>query len=119
MSDYLPKYDEGDSVPFIAGTGGVTGGLLVDVNGAISGAGSVVAGVAAFDAVAGAPVTVIREGVQRLKTSGAILAGDPLKAAAGGTVVKWVSGTDAANLYIGDAWSAAASGALVDAVFRF
>lgn len=119
MADYLPKYDEGDSVTFTAGSGGVTGGLLVDVTGATAGAGSTVAGVAAFDAAAGAPVTVIREGVQRLKASGTIAVGDPLKAAAGGTVVKYVVGTDAVNLYIGDAWSAGASGALVDAVFRF
>lgn len=119
MADYLPKFFPGDSVTFTAGSGGVTGGLLVDVNGVTAAAGSCVAGVAGQDAASGSPFTVIREGVQRLKTSAAVTAGQPLKATAGGTVAPWVSGTDNANLYIGDAWSAAASGALVDAVLRF
>lgn len=119
MADYLPKYFEADTVTLIAGTGGVTGGLLVDVTGLVAAAGSCVAGVAGQDAVAGVPFTVFREGVQRLKTSAAVTAGQPLKATANGTVAPWVSGTDAANLYIGDAWSTAGSGALVDAVLRF
>lgn len=119
MANYLPKFDEGDSVTMTAGTGGVTGGLLVDVTGTVAAAGTCVSGVAGFDAAAGAPFTVIREGVHRLLTSASVTAGQPLKATAGGTVAPWVSGTDAPNLYIADAWSTASSGALVDAVFRF
>lgn len=118
MADYLPKFLEGDQVPFTAGTGGVTGGLLVNTAGVVAGAGDCVVGVAGQDAAAGAVITVWRDGVQRLKTAAAVTAGQPLKAAAGGTVVPWLS-TDAANLYVGDAWAGAASGALVDAVFRF
>lgn len=119
MANYLPKYLPGDSVTLTAGAGGVVGGQLVTVAGVTTAGGDCTAGVAGFDAPAGSPVTVLREGVQRLMASGDVALGDPLKAAAGGTVVKWVSGTDAANLYIGDAWSAAISGALADAVLRF
>jgi len=119
VADYLPKFLEGDQVPFTAGTGGVTGGLLVNTAGVVAGAGDCVVGVAGQDAAAGAVVTVWRDGVQRLRTAAAVTAGQPLKAAAGGTVVPWVSGTDAANLYVGDAWAGAASGALVDAILRF
>ncbi len=118
MADYLPKYLEGDSLTFIAGTGGVTGGLLVNVAGAVATAGDCVVGVAGQDAAVGAPCTVWRDGVHRLRTAAAVTAGQPLKAAAAGTVVPYVS-TDAANLYIGDAWTDAASGALVDAILRF
>lgn len=119
MSDYLPKYFPGDTVTILVGAGGVTGGLLVNVSGVLAGAGDSLAGVAGFDAVAGATVTVWREGIHRLKTSATVTLGQPLKATAGGTVAPWVSGTDNANLYIGDAWSAAASGALADAVLRY
>jgi len=119
VADYLPKLVPADSVTFTAGTGGVTAGLLVNTAGAIATAGDCTVGVAGYDALVGAPVTVWREGVHRLKTSAIVTIGQPLKATAGGTVAPWVSGTDAANLYIGDAWGAAGSGALVDAVFRF
>lgn len=119
MADYLPKYFPGDSVTLTAGTGGVTGGLLVDVTGTVAAAGSCVAGVAGHDAVAGQGVTVLREGVHRLLAGATIAVGDPLKATTGGKVAKWVSGTDNANLYIGDAWSAGTSGQLVDGVLRF
>ncbi len=118
MSDYLPKAFPGERVTMTAGAGGVTGGLLVNVAGVTAGAGDCVAGVAGQDATSGAVFTVWRDGVQRLTTSAAVTAGQPLKAAAGGTVVPWVAG-DAANLYIGDAWTAAGPGGLVDAVLRY
>lgn len=120
MADYLPKYFAGDTVTLVAGEGGVTGGQLVDVTGTTATDGACVAGVAGTDVPAGSPVTVFREGVQRLTAAGAITQGQPLKAAAGGAVTVWANGTDAANLYIGDAWSAAsAAGDVIDAVLRF
>jgi hypothetical protein len=118
MADYLPKYFPGREVTLIAGAGGVTGGLLVNVAAVTATAGDTVAGVAGYDALQGTPFKVYRVGVQRLLTSASVTIGQPLKAAAGGTVVPWVSGTDAANLIIADAWSTAASGARVDAAFR-
>jgi hypothetical protein len=118
VSDYLPKYFPGREVTLIAGAGGVTGGLLVNVSAVTASAGDTVAGVPSYDALQGMPVKIYRTGVQRLKTSAAITLGQPLKAGAAGTVVPWVSGTDAANLYIADAWSSATSGGLIDAALR-
>lgn len=117
MADYLPKFLDADQVTVTVGTGGCTGGLLVNTAGVLATSGDTVAGVAGFDQDAGGTVTVYRAGIHRLKTSATITAGQPLKATAGGTVAPWLS-TDAANLYIADAWTAAASGALVDAALR-
>jgi predicted RecA/RadA family phage recombinase len=104
VSDYLPKFLPGDSVPVVA-SATVVGGQLVTVAG----------GVAAFDVVSGGFLTVIRVGVHRLVASATITIGQPLCAAANGQVRPWVAGTDAVSAYIGRAWSAAAPAALVDA----
>lgn len=118
MADYTPKYFPGDRIGFTAGTGGVTGGLLVNFAGATAGAGDAVAGVAGYDAVAGATFALYRAGVHRLTAGATITVGQPLKAGAAGKAVPWVGGTDAANLYMGDALSAAASNASVDVALR-
>lgn len=118
MADYLPLFMDGDQVPFTVGTGGCTGGQLLNVSGIVSGLGDTVAGVAGFDQVQGGSVTIFREGIHRLTAGATITLGQPLKAGAAGTVVPWVSGTDAANLYIADAWSAAANGATVTTALR-
>jgi hypothetical protein len=115
VSDYLPKFLPGDSVPVVA-SATVVGGQLVTVAGAVAGdAATNVAGVAAFDVVSGGFLTVIRVGVHRLVASATITIGQPLCAAANGQVRPWVAGTDAVSAYIGRAWSAAAPAALVDA----
>ena len=96
MSDYLPKFDEGDTVTITAAAT-ITGGQLVNVDGTVAGSASTtVAGVAGHDAVSGQTLTVWRVGIH-LGT-------------ASGQVRTWVSGTDAPASRIGRAWSAATNG---------
>lgn len=115
MSDYLPKYLPGDTVP-VTLTGPVTGGQLVTTAGLAAGdAATNVAGVAATDGVAGMTIPCIRVGVQRLIASVTITNGQPLCAAAAGAVRPFVAGTDPSTAFIARAWSAAAAAALVDA----
>ena len=92
MSDYLPKFTPGRAVTFTA-TVDVIGGRLVAVTGnrtvGTAGADSAaVAGVAGFDAVVGAPVTVYTRpaGVHSLVASGAIVAGVKVISATAGKV---------------------------------
>lgn len=107
MSDYQPKYLPGDTVPLLA-SATIVGGQLVTYAGAVAGDASIVcAGVAAYDAVSGQTLTVIRIGIQRLVASATILVGDPICAAAAGQIRKWVVGTDPTHSYIGKALTAA------------
>lgn len=114
MSDYLPKFFDGDTLTLTA-SATITGGQLVTTAGAVAGAASTtVAGVAGHDAVSGQALTVFRVGVHRGTASGSIANGDSLCAAANGQVRSWVTGTDAVASRIGRAFSAAANGASVD-----
>lgn len=113
MADYLPQYDEGDTVTLVA-SATIVGGQLVTVAGAVAGDNSVlVAGVAGHDAVSGQPLTVWRVGIHRGTASGSITNGDPVCAAATGQIRTWVAGTDAVAARIGRAWSAATNGTSV------
>src|SRR6059058_5558555 len=110
MADYLPKFDEGDTVTLTAAAT-ITGGQLVNVDGTVAGAASTtVAGVAGHDAVSGQTLTVWRVGIQTGTASGSIANGDSLCAAASGQVRTWVTGTDAVGSRIGRAWSVATNG---------
>lgn len=113
MADYLPKFDEGDTVT-ISATATITGGQLVNVDGTVAGtASTTVAGVAGHDAVNGQTLTVWRVGLHFGTASGSIANGDSVCAAASGQVRTWVSGTDAVGSRIGRAWSAATNGTSV------
>lgn len=92
MADYLPKFTPGAAVTFTA-SADVTGGRLVRATGnrTVGPAGADAAdvvGVAAFDAVAGDPVTVYCRptGVQQLVASAAIAVGAKVISATGGKV---------------------------------
>lgn len=113
MAEYLPKFDEGDTVTITAAAT-ITGGQLVNVDGTVSGtASTTVAGVAGHDATSGQTLTVWRVGVHRGTASGSIANGDSVCAGAAGTVRTWITGTDAVGSRIGRAWSAAANAASV------
>lgn len=110
MSDYQPKYLPGISVPLTVGAGGWTGGQVVTTAGLVAGAAATdVAGIAAYDAPAGAIATVIRGGVHRLVATGTVTNGQEVECAAAGTVR-----TLAAGRSIGRAWSTATTGTSVD-----
>lgn len=114
MGDYLPTFFEGASVPVTVGSGGITGGTLITTTGVAAGdASAIVAGVAGFDALQAAVVTVFREGIHRGVASGSIANGDPLCAAGSNKIRKWVAGTDAVASLIARAWSAASDGETV------
>lgn len=97
----------------------VTGGQLVEVTGdntvGPAAAGSIKAvGQAQHDAASGAALTAYSRGlIQESVASGAVVAGDRLKAAAAGKVAKYVDGTDAATLVVGIALAGAADAATV------
>lgn len=90
MAEHLPRFKPGQAITLTAGSGGVTGGLLVEITGdyevGTAGEGSAAFGVAGFDAPAGDHVTVFRGGVQPLTAAGAISAGDRVIPAADGRV---------------------------------
>lgn len=117
MSDYTIVMPQG---PFTSSaSAAVTGGQLVEVTGdntvGPAAAGSLkVVGQANHDAASGADLTVDGRGPIREGTaSGAITAGDRLKAAANGAVAKYVDGTDAVTLVVGVALAGAADAATV------
>lgn len=115
MAEYLPVYKPGQALTLKA-SATITAGQLVAVSGdgtvAPAGAdGTSWVGVAAFDAATNADVTVYTGGVQSLKASGAITAGDAIEAAAAGAVATGGSTTFAT--YVGIALSTAADGAQV------
>ena len=116
MADYLPLYKPGQSITSRT-SAAVTGGQLLEVSGdgtvAPAGADSAkVVGVAAFDAASGDNVTIHCGGVQRLKASGAVTAGDLVVSGASGTVA--TSATPAVGHLVGTALSTAADGELVE-----
>lgn len=117
MSEYLPLYLDGTRIRLLL-TADVTAGQLVNMSGAPTTAGDPLwLGFANRDAKAGETITVFRDDIQKPTAGGVIAVGDPLKPGAAGTVVKWVSGTDAVNLYLGRAFqAAAASGDQFDAI---
>lgn len=117
MAEYAPVYMPGTAYSTTA-SAAITGGQLVEVTG--SGTVGPAAGtnpgigIAANDAAANSRVAVyLGNLVQEATTSANVTAGNPLKAAAGGTVAPWVSGTDGAHLQIGLALTTATSGATV------
>lgn len=89
MGNFLPHYDDGPISMVASAT--ITGGNVLEVTGNMTvgpaGAASTkVCGVAAYDAVSGASLTIYTEGVCDLVASGAISAGDKVVAAAAGKV---------------------------------
>lgn len=119
MPDFTPPFKPGHAVTFTA-SAAVTGGQLVEVTGPMqvgpAAAGSAkVIGQPGHDATAGTPVTVHLPGktVTAATASGAVTAGDHVKAAAGGRVAKFTPGTDAETTRVGLAITTAADGATV------
>ncbi|BBH17494.1 hypothetical protein Back2_17810 [Nocardioides baekrokdamisoli] len=118
MAEYLPKTDDAIAWKVLA-TAAITGGLMVDNNGAIAGANSAIwLGIAGHDANIGDTVTTFLDDIQRpIAAAGGVAKNDRLKCAAGGTLTTWVSGTDAADLLVGFALEAGAAGAKFAAKF--
>ena len=109
MADYQPKHRPGAGIPMVA-TAAITGGLLANLDGTISGANSTTwLGVASQDAAIGQTFTAWCEGVQRPQAAGALTAGTLVKCAAAGQVTAWVSGTDAVERLVGITLEAAAA----------
>lgn len=114
--DFTPNFKPGHAVTFTA-SAAVTGGQLVEVSGNMQVAPATadsqkVVGQPGHDALAGEPVTVHTPGktVTTATASGAIAAGDPVKAAASGKVTKFVVGTDADLAHFGTALEGVADG---------
>jgi hypothetical protein len=121
MADYPGKFDLGSAGWTMAAGGTITGGQLVAVSasGVVSAATTALAGkvvgVASRDATSGVsfvvfPLKMVHETVCG---TGGVTAGDPLKSDNSGNVTLWVSGTDAAQLFIGVALTTAAATAKV------
>lgn len=117
MADYTIVMPQG---PFSSTTSAaVTGGQVLEVTGdntvGPAGAGSIkTVGQAGHDAASGAAVTVHGRGpIREATASGAINAGERLKAAAAGAVAKYVDGTDAVTQVIGVALAGAADAGTV------
>lgn len=111
--NYAPRMDPGTHRTYTATTA-ITAGQAVEITGddsvgATTAATAKFAGVAQYDAAIGELVTVISNGVQRLKASGAIAAGQRVSTGAAGVVV--VVSTGAA---VGLCTKGAADGALAD-----
>lgn len=120
MAEYLPLYEEGDSITRTA-SAAITGGQLVRVSGSgtvapTSAASADWVGVAGFDAGTGEPVTIYRVGIQRLVASGTVTAGQLVEGAASGRVAAHTNGTADYNV-VGLALTTAADGALVEVSF--
>lgn len=115
MSDFTPRHKPGHAVTFIA-SAAVTGGQLVEVTGdmqigpAAAGSQKLV-GQPGHDAPAGETVTIHTPGktITTAVAATAVAAGDPVKAAAGGKVAKFVVGTDPEPARFGLALEAAAA----------
>lgn len=115
MADYTPIRKPGADLPIVT-SAAVTAGQLVFVSGEqtvapTSAATAAWIGVAAFDAALGAKVTVHAGGVHELKSTGAIVAGANVVAAAGGSVATVGSAT--IDQVVGVALGAAAGGKVV------
>ena len=118
MADYLPKFKPGEAytLPTLA-AGAITGGQLVTAAAAVAAADSVTwVGVASRDVVAGQPVGVYSDAVQRLTAAGALAVGTLVKCAATGRITTWVAGTDPYERCVGITLEAAAGAASVVAV---
>lgn len=118
MSEYLPIYKPGQAVTLKA-SAAITGGQVVAVtgDGTVGPAGAksaAVVGVAAFDVADTKDVTIYSGGVQLVKASGGVTAGDLVSAAASGAVATTVT-TDPV---IGLALSTATTGNLVRVRFN-
>lgn len=90
MADYIPKFQPGQAVTYVADAD-VTGGRLVEVTGdrAVSPAGAdstSVVGVAGRDTKAGDHVVVYGATIHTLPAAGAVEAGSRVAAGAAGTV---------------------------------
>lgn len=114
MPTVAPVYNPGHTLTLTA-SATVTGGQLL----AVSGSGSVApagaastgcVGMAAFDAAVGQRVTVYAGGVQPLTAAATITAGALLKAAVGGQVTNWDSGSDDRASIVGSALTSASIG---------
>lgn len=121
MAGYLRLQEDGDEITVSAG-GTITGGQLVTVSAAntviaATAAGAKALGVAAYDAVSGDLVTVVRNGVHQTTASGSIAAGDNLEAAAAGAVATHTNGTNDVNI-VGMALTAATNGNPVNWVWN-
>lgn len=128
MAEYLPVYKPGQALTLKA-SAAVTGGQVVAVSGdgTVGPAGAksaAVVGVAAFDAAQNDNVTIYSGGVQSVKASGAVTAGDLVVSGAAGTVAKLAAVTTptAADVtdtraILGVALSTAADAALVRVQF--
>lgn len=117
MADYVPLYEEGDTITRTAGAD-VTGGQLVEVlgSGTVGPAGAAstkVVGVAARDVLSGNPVPIYCGGVQRvIAAAGGVTAGDVVSAGAAGTVAPVGGGAFATK--VGIALTTAAAGATAE-----
>jgi hypothetical protein len=122
MSDYTPKFALGGGPFTMTASGAIVGGDVVVMNGSdtvsSSGAAGVGIGVAAHDAATGAKVTVwpLKCVHETLAGVGGATAGQPLKVgASAGKLVVWVTGTDGAEKWVGNALNTA----IADATLRW
>lgn len=113
MAEYLPVKTPGQALVHTA-SADILGGSLVAISGndtvATAGAASIAwLGVAAFDTKQGDRVTVFTGGLQELKASGAIAAGELVSSAAAGAVIT-AGATPADGTVVGLAVAAASNG---------
>ena len=114
MGDYQPHYFPADNIPLVL-TGTVTGGQPVNAGGTVCTAGDgAFVGIADRDGVAGDQIEPYTEGMHTVIASGAVAVGDRIKTAAGGKFSKFTAGTDASDLQVGKALTAAADGNTFD-----
>lgn len=117
MSDYVPLFKPGSTIPSTA-SAAITGGQLLEVTGSstvgpAAAASTKCVGVAAFDVASGGRVTIHCGGVQRIvAATGGVTAGDIVAAGAAGTVAPIGAGTFGAK--IGIALTTAAAGAVAE-----
>jgi hypothetical protein len=121
VADYTPKFPLGAAGFGLSLGGTVSGGQLL----AVSASSTVVAattalaakviGLASRDGLSGDKITVLPLKMvhETVCGTGGVTAGDPLKTDNTGLVTLWVTGTDAANLWIGEALTTAAATATV------
>jgi hypothetical protein len=121
MAGYLRLQEDGDEITVTAG-GTITGGQLVTVSAAntvitATAAGAKILGVAAYDAVSGDLLTVVRNGIHQTLASGTVTAGDNVEAAAAGAVATHTNGTADVNI-VGMALTTATTGNPVNWVWN-
>lgn len=114
MGDYQPHFFPADNIPLVL-TGTVSGGQPVNAAGTVCSAGDgAFVGISDRDGVAGDQIQPYTTGVHTLTASGSIAVGDRVKTAASGAVAKFTAGTDASDLQVGKALTAATNGNPVD-----